>query len=90
MRETLPDAVLASADEVVLVDITPQSLIERLLAGKVYRPEAIQSALDNFFKIENLSALREVALRQVAEDVEAKRFPTEAALALRAVRVKSA
>ena len=73
----------ASADEVVLVDVTPQSLIERLLAGKVYRPEAIQPALDNFFKIENLNALREVALRQVAEDVEAKRFPTQSALALR-------
>jgi two-component system sensor histidine kinase KdpD len=83
VRETLPDAVLASADEVVLVDITPQSLIERLLAGKVYRPDAIQPALDNFFKVENLSALREVALRQVAEEVEAKRFPTQTALALR-------
>jgi two-component system, OmpR family, sensor histidine kinase KdpD len=83
VRETLPDAALASADEVVLVDITPQSLLERLLAGKVYRPEGIQPALDNFFKIENLNALREVALRQIAEDVEAKRFPTETALALR-------
>jgi two-component system sensor histidine kinase KdpD len=83
VRETLPDAVLASADEVVLVDITPQSLIERLLAGKVYRQDAIQPALDNFFKVENLSALREVALRQVAEDVEAKRFPGEGSLTLR-------
>jgi two-component system, OmpR family, sensor histidine kinase KdpD len=83
VRETLPDAVLAGADELVLVDVTPQSLIERLLAGKVYRPEAIQPALDNFFKIENLSALREVALRQVAQDVEAKRLPNETGLALR-------
>ena len=80
VRETLPDAVLANADEVVLVDVTPQSLIERLMAGKVYKPEAIQAALDNFFKIENLNALREVALRQVAEDVEAKRFPAQTAL----------
>jgi len=76
--------VLTGADEVVLVDITPQSLIERLLAGKIYRSEAIQPALDNFFKIENLSALREVALRQVAEDVEAKRLPAETGLAVRA------
>jgi len=83
VRETLPDAVLASADEVVLVDITPQSLIERLLAGKIYRPEAIQPALDNFFKIENLSSLREVALRQVAEDVEAKRLPSESSIGSR-------
>ena len=84
VRETLPDAVLTGADEVVLVDITPQSLIERLLAGKIYRSEAIQPALDNFFKVENLSALREVALRQVAEDVEAKRLPAETGLAVRA------
>ena len=76
VRETIPDALVAAADEVVLIDITPQSLIERLQAGKIYKPEAVQSALDNFFKIENLSALREVALRQVAEEVEAKRIPS--------------
>ncbi len=77
VRETVPDAVIGTADEVVLIDITPQSLIERLLAGKVYSGERIQSALNNFFKVENLSALREVALRQVAEEVEAKRLPAE-------------
>jgi two-component system sensor histidine kinase KdpD len=73
VRETLPDAVLAAADDVVLIDITPDSLIERLLAGKVYPQERVQTALNNFFKVENLSALREVALRQVAEEVEHKR-----------------
>ena len=62
----------------MLIDITPQSLIERLLAGKVYSGERVQSALNNFFKVENLSALREVALRQVAEEVEAKRLPARA------------
>jgi two-component system, OmpR family, sensor histidine kinase KdpD len=77
VRETVPDAVIASADDVVLIDITPDSLIDRLLAGKVYPRERIQTALNNFFKIENLSALREVALRQVAEEVEAKRLPTD-------------
>jgi len=77
VRETVPDAVIGTADEVVLIDITPESLIERLLAGKVYGGERIQSALNNFFRIENLSALREVALRQVAEEVEAKRLPIE-------------
>jgi two-component system, OmpR family, sensor histidine kinase KdpD len=76
VRETVPDAVLASADDVVLIDITPESLIERLLAGKVYPGERIQAALNNFFKIENLSALREVSLRQVAEEIEAKRIPS--------------
>jgi two-component system sensor histidine kinase KdpD len=76
VRETVPDAVLAGADDVVVIDITPASLIERLQAGKIYPPERIQSALANFFKIENLSALREVSLRQVAEDIEAKRIPS--------------
>jgi two-component system sensor histidine kinase KdpD len=74
VRETVPDAVVGHADEVVLIDITPQSLIERLLAGKVYPAERVQGALNNFFKVENLAALREVALRQVAEEVEAKRI----------------
>jgi two-component system sensor histidine kinase KdpD len=76
VRETVPDAVLGSADDVVLIDITPESLIERLLAGKVYPGERVQTALNNFFKIENLSALREVSLRQVAEEIEAKRIPS--------------
>ncbi len=79
VRETVPDAVLGAADEIVLIDITPQSLIDRLVAGKVYAPERVPTALNNFFKVENLSALREVALRQVAEEVEAKRIPAESA-----------
>lgn len=74
VRETVPDSVLGTADEVVLVDLTPEALIARLRAGKVYPGENIQAALDNFFKIENLAALREVSLRQVAEDVESKRL----------------
>jgi two-component system, OmpR family, sensor histidine kinase KdpD len=77
VRETVPDSIVASADEVVLIDITPQSLLERLQAGKIYPADRIQAALDNFFKIENLSALREVSLRQVAESVEARRIPSE-------------
>src|SRR5271167_4672119 len=74
VRETIPDEILAAADEVVLIDLTPEALIARLRAGKVYRPERVQAALENFFKIENLSALRETALRQVAEEVEIKRL----------------
>ncbi|HLH15408.1 MAG TPA: histidine kinase [Solirubrobacteraceae bacterium] len=73
-RETIPDEVLSSADEVVLIDLTPEALIGRLRAGKVYPPERVAAALNNFFKIENLAALRETALRQVAEDVEVKRL----------------
>ncbi len=74
VRETIPDEVLSAADEVVLIDLTPEALIARLRAGKVYRPERVPAALNNFFKIENLSALRETALRQVAEEVEVKRL----------------
>jgi two-component system sensor histidine kinase KdpD len=74
VRETLPDQILGEADEVVLIDLTPEALIERLRAGKIYPGERIESALNNFFRIENLAALREVALRQVAEDVETKRL----------------
>ena len=66
--------MIAEADEVVLVDLTPEALIARLRAGKVYPSERVQAALENFFKIENLAALREVALRQVAEEVETKRL----------------
>jgi two-component system sensor histidine kinase KdpD len=77
VRETIPDAILGRADEVVLIDVTPQGLLERLRAGKVYPLERIDAALNNFFRIENLEALREVALRQVAEEVGSKRLTTE-------------
>jgi two-component system sensor histidine kinase KdpD len=77
VRETIPDEVLAMADEVVLIDVTPETLIARLRAGKVYPAERVPAALNNFFKIENLAALRETALRQVAEDVEVKRLVRE-------------
>jgi two-component system sensor histidine kinase KdpD len=78
VRETVPDSILGRADEVVLIDISPEALLARLRAGKVYKPERIDAALNGFFRIENLAALREVALRQVAEEVEAKRLITEA------------
>ena len=77
VRETFPDSVLSQADEVVLVDLTPPALIERLQAGKVYPPARVPAALNGFFRVENLEALREVALRQVAEDVEAKRLKVD-------------
>ncbi len=74
VRETIPDAVLARADEIVVVDLTPEELIERLRAGKVYPLAHVDAALGNFFRIENLSALREVALRQVAQEVGTRRL----------------
>jgi two-component system sensor histidine kinase KdpD len=74
VRETVPDRVLADADEVVLIDLTPEALIGRLREGKIYPTQNIDAALNNFFKIENLAALREVSLRQVAEEVESRRL----------------
>jgi two-component system sensor histidine kinase KdpD len=74
VRETVPDSVLGAADEVVLIDLTPEALIARLREGKIYPGETIDAALNNFFRIENLAALREVSLRQVAEAVESKRL----------------
>jgi two-component system sensor histidine kinase KdpD len=65
--------VLDEADEVVLVDLTPEALQQRLEAGKVYPKDRANVALVNFFRLENLSALRELALREVAEDVEERR-----------------
>lgn len=73
VRETVPDDELERADEIVLVDLPPEDLIARLQAGKVYASSRVPSALNGFFRVENLRALREVALRQVAETVEARR-----------------
>src|SRR4029077_1886130 len=73
VRETFPDHVLEDADEVVLVDLTPEALQQRLEAGKVYPRERADVALINFFRLDNLSSLRELALREVAEDVEERR-----------------
>ena len=78
VRETMPDAVLGAADEVVLIDISPEALLERLQRrARSIPPERIAAALNDFFRLENIAALREVALRQVAEDVEARRLTTE-------------
>jgi two-component system sensor histidine kinase KdpD len=87
VRETVPDTVLARADEIVLVDLTPETLLERLREGKVYPRERIDTALGNFFRIENLAALREISLRQVAQDVELKRAANGEALGTREDRV---
>ena len=73
VRETFPDRILEEADEVVLVDLSPEALQERLRAGKVYAPERAATALTNFFQLDNLGVLRELALREVAEDAGARR-----------------
>ena len=76
VRETFPDSILDEADEVVLVDLTPEALQARLQAGKVYAPERVDTALSNFFRLDNLGALRELVLRELADDVEARRKTT--------------
>ncbi|WP_284945168.1 sensor histidine kinase [Acidisoma cladoniae] len=71
VTETLPDQVLELAAEIELIDITPSELRKRLTEGKVYRPETARRALDAFFREGNLTALREIALRRVAQHVDA-------------------
>jgi two-component system, OmpR family, sensor histidine kinase KdpD len=70
VRETVPDWVLQTADETVLVDVTPEALRNRMRRGDVYTTEKVEQALKNFFRQGNLIALRELALRQVAEQVD--------------------
>jgi two-component system sensor histidine kinase KdpD len=70
VRERVPDWVVKQADEVVMVDVTPEALINRLKRGVVYAPEKATQALENFFKEQTLTALRELALRQAAHEVE--------------------
>jgi two-component system sensor histidine kinase KdpD len=69
-RETVPDLALSKADEIELIDITPAELRERLAEGKVYVPDTARLAADRFFKTENLTALRELALRRAAQTVD--------------------
>jgi two-component system, OmpR family, sensor histidine kinase KdpD len=64
VRETLPDGILTLADEVILIDVTPETLRQRLRDGKIYPPERCETALANFFRTENLFVLRELALRE--------------------------
>ena len=70
VHETVPDTVLDQADELVLIDVTPDELIARMKAGKVYMPQQAERAAQNFFRKGNLIALREIALRRTAEHVE--------------------
>jgi two-component system sensor histidine kinase KdpD len=70
VRERVPDRILEEADQVIVVDVTPETLEQRLLDGKIYAPEKIQQSLTNFFQRRNLIALRELALREVADTVE--------------------
>jgi two-component system sensor histidine kinase KdpD len=70
VRETVPDSILKRADQVVDIDLAVEDLIDRLKAGKIYAPDKVQWALENFFQPEKLAVLREIALRKVAESVD--------------------
>jgi len=70
VRETVPDWVVKEADEVVMIDLTPEALLNRIRRGVVYDPKKAEQALNNFFKESKLSALRELALRQAALQVD--------------------
>ena len=77
VRETVPDWVVDEADEVVLVDLTPRALRNRIERGAVYAPEKARRAMENFFTEANLSALRELAMRHTAHEVEERLFPAK-------------
>ena len=75
VRETLPDGILELANEVVFIDVTPERLRERLREGKIYPKERIDTALANFFRIDNLTALRELAVRETLHARSTSRLP---------------
>ena len=70
VRETFPDEIFENADEIEVIDITPDELLQRLSEGKVYTPERSKEAIENFFRKGNITALREMALRIVADRVD--------------------
>ncbi|XZF13644.1 sensor protein KdpD [Chitinophagaceae bacterium MMS25-I14] len=72
VTERIPDNILKEADEVVNIDLTADELIERLKSGKIYKPDKIETALRNFFKPESILQLRELALKEVAGQIERK------------------
>lgn len=78
-RETLPDRVLDTADEIQFIDISPEALRKRMQHGNIYHPEKVETALANFFRPGNLAALREIALRLVAQSMAASRQVLEPA-----------
>lgn len=69
-RETIPDEILRGADQIELVDVAPEALRERLAGGFVYPPERVDAALSNYFRLGNLTALRELALLWLADEVD--------------------
>jgi two-component system, OmpR family, sensor histidine kinase KdpD len=90
VRETVPDWVIRQAAEIVAVDVTPDALLNRLKRGAIYKPEMVQKALTGFFKGSNLGALRELALRQAAHEVDLRQSAYDESSAYQLPRVSEA
>jgi len=90
VRETVPDWVIRQAAEIVAVDVTPDALLNRLKRGAIYKPEVVQKALTGFFKGSNLGALRELALRQAAHEVDLRQSAYDESSAFQLPRVSEA
>jgi len=90
VRETVPDGVVRQAAEIVAVDVTPDALLNRLKRGAVYKPEMVEKALTGFFKGSNLGALRELALRQAAHEVDLRQSAYDETRAFQVPRISEA
>ena len=90
VRETVPDWVIRQAAEIVAVDVTPDALLNRLKRGAIYKPEMVQKALTGFFKGSNLGALRELALRQAAHEVDLRQSAYDESSAYQLPRISEA
>jgi two-component system sensor histidine kinase KdpD len=82
VRETVPDGIIRRAEELVAIDVTPEALLNRIKRGSVYKPEMVEKALAGFFKGSNLGALRELALRQAAHEVDLRQTAYDPASAV--------
>src|SRR5882724_12635649 len=90
VRETVPDAMVRQAAEIVAVDVTPDALLNRLKRGAVYKPEMVEKALSGFFKGSNLGALRELTLRQAAHEVDLRQSAYDETRGFQVPRVSEA
>jgi two-component system sensor histidine kinase KdpD len=90
VRETVPDGIVRQAAEIVAVDVTPDALLNRLKRGAIYKPEMVQRALTGFFKGSNLGALRELALRQAAHEVDLRQLAYDETRGFQVPRISEA
>jgi two-component system sensor histidine kinase KdpD len=89
VRETVPDGIIRRAEEVVAIDVTPEALLNRIKRGAIYKPEMVEKALAGFFKGSNLGALRELALRQAAHELDLRRSAYDKASAFQLPQISA-